>query len=632
MQSVSRGKLSSGQSTPSRTAVAAPYGHACTNCARAKCKCIYAGGQAGAICERCLRLSKTCQPSVPNRKRNPRKAPGSRTAHLEEKLDDLVSLIRSQANIKQPGDNDAVITQFANSASPAGPATGPSTMASSEPSPTTASTAPFSGEGSRTEATSPENGNTSSDYYYPIADDIAEENLALFRRDMILFCPMVYIPPGMTSKELRRVRPCLWLSIMACTTRSMRQSHDIGDKLRQYISDRLVVGFERSVDFLQSLLVFMQWPHCHRNGAPFLSLWTNIGVALAQDLGLSVVKGETAFAYIKKFWAPKQQCKGDRHHPRLHSQEHTMEDRRTILSLYMWTSMLSQLVRKDNSLRWTPFMEESLRMLVERPEWEGDMILATQLRCTLVAQQITDIYLQQALLGQEMRIPMYFQQSLTAQLGDILRTVPASVAQHEAVLLHLYSTDLSIQELALDFGPQANAIEAIKQLESLQKCLNAVEHLFQTWEAIAPHRLIGLSFSTFMQKIQGLVALFRLSTLDNIPAWNKAEVRKRLDIFALLDRLENLMLTAAVATGVAEDDPGEDSLWRKAAKVMRRMRMGIKEDFPDMNDGLTVGQVPDLVSGGANLAPQDLQDPFMSNLADDPWLSAIFVPWDSMNF
>lgn len=235
-------------------------------------------------------------------------------------------------------------------------------------------------------------------------------------------------------------------------------------------------------------------------------------------------------------------------------------------------------------------MEESLRILVERPEWEGDMVLTTRLRCHLMTQQITDVYLQQALLGQEMRIPMFFQQSLTAQLADVWRTVPPTVARHgmsckrrnpfwcfsfhillwgpliidnvsttEAVLLHLYSTDLSIQELALDFGPQANTVDAIKQLESLQKCLSAVENLLQTWVTIPPHRLISLTFSTFMQIIQGIVALFRLSTLENIPAWNTAEVRKRLDIFALLDRLEVLLDTAAVATGVTDDDPGEDS-------------------------------------------------------------------------
>lgn len=74
-------------------------------------------------------------------------------------------------------------------------------------------------------------------------------------------------------------------------------------------------------------------------------------------------------------------------------------------------------------------MEECLRILIERPEWEGDTILATQLRCMLITQQITDIYLQQALLGQEPRIPLYFQQSLSAQLTDVWRTIPASIAQ-----------------------------------------------------------------------------------------------------------------------------------------------------------------------------------------------------------
>lgn len=40
------------------------------------------------------------------------------------------------------------------------------------------------------------------------------------------------------------------------------------------------------------------------------------------------------------------------------------------------------------------------------------------------------------------------------------------------------------------------------------------------------------------------------------------------------------------------------------------------------------------VAGGPDLQgqSQDIQDPFIANFGDDPWLSAIFVPWDSMNF
>lgn len=86
-----------------------------------------------------------------------------------------------------------------------------------------------------------------------------------------------------------------------------------------------------------------------------------------------------------------------------------------------------------------------------------------------------------------------------------------------------------------------------------------MEHWFQTWERIPPAQWIGLTFNIFTQKIQGIVALFRLSTVDHVPDWNTAEVRKRLDVFALLDRVADRMDMAAAAIPVAEDDPGEES-------------------------------------------------------------------------
>lgn len=111
----------------------------------------------------------------------------------------------------------------------------------------------------------------------------------------------------------------------------------------------------------------------------------------------------------------------------------------------------------------------------------------------------------------------------------------------------------------MNFDPPNTTVDSIKQLQSLQNCLNSVERWFQIWEGIPPHQLIGLTFFTFMQKIQSIVALFRLSTLENVPGWNTAEVRKRLDIFALLDRLAVLMDSAVASIPVLEDDPGEDS-------------------------------------------------------------------------
>jgi hypothetical protein len=78
----------------------ASYGRACAGCYKAKCKCILRG--PGLNCERCHRLKQDCEPSNVVRKRLSRKS-AYRTAHLEERLDDLVGLLESQAS----GDSSA---------------------------------------------------------------------------------------------------------------------------------------------------------------------------------------------------------------------------------------------------------------------------------------------------------------------------------------------------------------------------------------------------------------------------------------------------------------------------------------------------------------------------------------------
>lgn len=261
-----------------------------------------------------------------------------------------MSLIRSQAGQRGSGLNAAASALEDNGAAlTAGLATRvPSTSSASTP---TSSAHRFGGGGSgggggdayHTEATSPEDASPiASEYDYPLADDVAEASLAVFVRDMAPFCGVVYLSPGTSALELRRTRPFVWLSIMACTARSLRQAHAIGDRLRQVVATKVVVDQEKSMDILQGMLIYFLWPHCHRKERPFLSLWTNLCVSIVQDLGYMAAKGESAFSYVKKFWMqPQKQGSSD---PgigcsRTQNSERSMEERRTLLSLYVWTTM-----------------------------------------------------------------------------------------------------------------------------------------------------------------------------------------------------------------------------------------------------------------------------------------------------
>ena len=95
------------------------------------------------------------------------------------------------------------------------------------------------------------------DIYIP--NDVAEDNLARFRRVSLGFGPVVYLQPHITSEQIRQTRPFLWLSIMGCTTRSIKEAHTMADQLRRTLAQKVLMEAERSMDLLQALLVFMTW-------------------------------------------------------------------------------------------------------------------------------------------------------------------------------------------------------------------------------------------------------------------------------------------------------------------------------------------------------------------------------------
>lgn len=85
-------------------------------------------------------------------------------------------------------------------------------------------------------------------------------------------------------------------------------------------------------------------------------------------------------------------------------------------------------------------MEESLRLLQEQPEWEGDLILATHVRCALVTQQLTEVVVSLS-IAEEKQVPLYLHKALLSQIHEIWRTLPASISQNGTfVIVVLVST------------------------------------------------------------------------------------------------------------------------------------------------------------------------------------------------
>ncbi|KAF7553864.1 hypothetical protein G7Z17_g3327 [Cylindrodendrum hubeiense] len=207
-------------------------GKACTNCVRIKCKCIYRVG--GSACERCYRLKKICEPSGSDRRRGPKRHAAARSDRLEEKLDDIVSILRSQ---RTPLGTDQGKTNH----HPGSDGAGFEDDISLHPtvvSPDTAFNGVYIDEPSLLEA---------------------EECLKRFREDMVPYCPYIHIPSHETSVQLRQTYPFLWLNIMSVASKSLRTRNSLNKQARGIIIHKIAAGSERSFDMLLGLTTFVNW-------------------------------------------------------------------------------------------------------------------------------------------------------------------------------------------------------------------------------------------------------------------------------------------------------------------------------------------------------------------------------------
>jgi len=193
--------------------------------------------------------------------RNAKRPAASKTAQLEEKLDGLVSLLKS-ATQSTPiaGDPNATAmgnlghdnTIQANSTTSSYSQMEGSMSYDHFPDPTQLT--PATGSGS-TSSHSP----TSS---IPCAVEPspyeAEEYLRTFRQKLKYF-PFVYIPSTTSAQHLLQERPFLWLCIMAMSTKSTSQQVALVNKIRHTLGRKMLFEFEKSLDLLLGLLAYIGW-------------------------------------------------------------------------------------------------------------------------------------------------------------------------------------------------------------------------------------------------------------------------------------------------------------------------------------------------------------------------------------
>ncbi|KAH7348525.1 hypothetical protein BKA65DRAFT_398517, partial [Rhexocercosporidium sp. MPI-PUGE-AT-0058] len=176
----------------------------------------------------------------------------------------------------------------------------------------------------------------------------AEDLLQTYRAKASFF-PFVKIAPEATVPSLSRTSPFLLLAIL--TSASIQDPllhHQINHEFRRVLSSQVLLQGQRSLDFLQGLLVYIAWYPAHVNPRDTTSfMYMNLAISLLIDLGLdqetpSANKSDAAVTSTDL-------VEGD---------HFTEAARRTYLGCYYMSSAINRGFRKPNNRNYRDLLDK----------------------------------------------------------------------------------------------------------------------------------------------------------------------------------------------------------------------------------------------------------------------------------
>ncbi|KAI1647891.1 uncharacterized protein F4817DRAFT_336245 [Daldinia loculata] len=573
---------------------------ACTNCSRVKCKCIYRSDST--ICERCYRLKKNCTPTVSAGRRVGKRRGVSRTARLEEKLDELMSNLKSQKDTRETHIEDEVNYHDEQQ--------GALESNTEVPSATIASSVPATqrpGETTTFDITKISSSSISySDETSPLE---AEDLLRKFRDETAGFLPLVYIPPYARAQQLREMYPFLWLTIMCTVSASPRKRTALSEQAKNIIVLKVVMYREKSIDLLLGLLVFVGWSHLHKRDKPFWTLFSQLIVTLVCDLGLHRPPSDPAMFCAAGISISDRSTllKGRPH-----------EEQRAVLGAFAVTSMISNIFKHAPGLRWSPYLDIYLSNLAHSSKVPQDESLTAMVKMQLIANQIYD----DSLYANGGRPPVLYLSALRSQLHEITRQGSLSAeVRNDHMILELYHfTELLINESEISKPVTTWNEPDLRRFEIYQRCLVSIKAYLDTFFS-TPIALLGnMSFACYPRLVTVMKGLHTITTLQD-PSWDRAAVRTTVDLIPTCDKIIGLLEYLKAASALISLDGGKDESYNWGLGVFRKLRDVWQYDLENMDTTNTTNHETDMfdgVRGGGLTTPVDIgSESWFFNVLDD---------------
>ncbi|KAM0668425.1 hypothetical protein ACQRIU_001987 [Beauveria bassiana] len=387
-----------GLTPPERPASPPRRRRACIPCTNAKARCNFTdldGGPDDAVCERCERIGIRCTAKTSKSLRKPRlvKPLNNRVASLEDRLDALTTAIEAQnaltsRNLGIGGSsNPSLIPGLTHAQSPA-QAQSPVVPATSSPASSTSA--------SRLSPAAPRQGSTSWPSSQPsvqpppmgLSWPQAERILAIYRDICLYNFPFVWIPGHMTAQELCESKPCLFRAVMLSSAPlPVARLKKMKRNVIAYISQRMLVEEERSLDVLQGLLIVIAWADLQSLYDQQITNLTYLATGYAHNLGITKIPREL-LKQIGMDNAPDDvRAAKDINVPKAPSSD----EMRAFLGVYYLLSINSGQFGRNTTMR-SQYVDFCADALAQAGEYPSDFLLQQVVRLMQIEDRISEFF------------------------------------------------------------------------------------------------------------------------------------------------------------------------------------------------------------------------------------------------
>jgi hypothetical protein len=410
---------------------------ACRNCVKVKAKCVPRNSTAAEgdqkICQRCFRLGKDCSASVSGEPRLISKQE-QRLAKLEERLNEVTTtLIDLQRDVKETRPASSTLQDinrylFGHTAAPL-----PNPAASGgsiEEAPDN-----FFCSGLKNNYQSPAVPQDHASVLDEIDHDIQQNIFGEFCAILNTFFPFVVLSSTETIHSLRRERPYLYRACMyaGCRRYPVWQRR-LAECILRSTGEAMLVYGHRSLDLLQSLLVFVSWYQFHGHVNPQLMNLLHLCMSLVMDLGLGSSSGRVYSSNPRTIAGDAERII---HGGSLRGVK-TNEERRAVLGCYFLMSNYSSIFHRLDYMNFTPHLQQCCDSLAESPDYASDAILSAVLRAQHLVEKSIMSSDQQLSLNLSVRL-------FTEQLDNFRSSLGPSVLNSEFFDLHLISAQVTVR-------------------------------------------------------------------------------------------------------------------------------------------------------------------------------------------